>query len=456
MPSGGGVMQFRKFILALMLVLGAFAFTGRANAQAQQQPPAGGSTWGTGINIFEQAKEWFGSENADEDNTQKSYEEWKQQFQNPKMCWGCTLFDQMAGVTMDMGENGTKAFSDGASKAVSAFMGLWVVWQLYLMLSITHANSPAQSIDTIFNRLVVMMVVLFLLRSNPYNYIMEGLVFPTMGAVMSAAGSLLSVGGTGCGGGSTYPFVTQGNRLLCGMHNEMAAGIGLGAWLIDGADFQFWLGKFEILRAVGGAIIMLVFCFMMIIMPFRFFDALVRIATVSAILPIIVVAYLFKPTRGACKQAATSILASILTFVFTSIAIAIAVNVLNRVARPIIDSKFDASTTSAFGPVSADQFMVLITAALGMAVMILQSGGLAAEFAGFQGNMGGAGAAGAAAATAVTTAGVGMATGGATTVAAGAARMGGRGMKSGAGALVNMARSGGGGGGGSSGAGGVN
>lgn len=447
--GGMVVFQLRKMVLALLLVFSVFAFAPKAIAQAPQpapssQPSPAQQSW------IQWGSQLFGADNAAQDNTKANYEAWKNYFQNTTRCWGCELFDKMASVTITMGERGTSAFAPGAITAVSAFMGLWVMWQLYLMLSITHANSPAQSIDTIFNRLVVMMIVLWLLRSNPFTIIMTNMVLPTMGATMSAASTMFGGGtGGGCGGGgSAYPFVQQGHNLLCGMHKEMGAGIGLGAWMIDGAEFSFWPnGKFELFRAIGGGLIMLVFAFMLVIMPFRFFDALVRIATVSAILPIVVLAFLFKPTRFAVKQAATSLLAAMLTFVFTAIAIGIAVQVLHEVASPIFNFPYDtrAAATSTVGgttvgPVDANDFMVLITAALGMAVMILQAGSLAAEFAGFQGNMGGAGAAGAAAATAVTTGAVSFATGGAAAAGAGATR----GVASGAGKLMKMGSGGGG------------
>lgn len=427
-------------ILALVLMFGAFAIAPKAQAQTapapQQQAQPTGNPFQDLWNLM------TGPDNAAQDNTKANYESWKNYFQNKTKCWGCVLFDKMADVTVTMGARGTDAFAPSAISAVSAFMGLWVMWQLYLMLSISHANSPAQSIDTIFNRLVVMMVVLWLLHSNPFEYIMKGMVLPTMGATMEASSTMFGAGvGGGCdGGGGQYAFITQGHNLLCGMHKEMGGGIGLGAWMIDGAEFSFWPnGKFEVLRAVGGGLIMLVFAFMLIIMPFRFFDALVRIATISAILPIVVLAFLFKPTRFAVKQAATSLLAATLTFVFTAIAIGIAVQVLHEVAFPIINYDYDGQISSggtSLGPIDANNFMVLITAALGMAVMILQAGGLAAEFAGFQGNMGGAGAAGAAAATAVTTGAVSYAAGGAAAAGAGTMRLGARGAKAGIGKLM--------------------
>lgn len=386
-----------------MLALGMFTMVPAASAQTQ--PPA--STQTPADTFWDQfrtaAAATFGQEN--DDNTKKSLKEWDKSFDG-NACWGCRLFGVMAQVAMEKGKQGSDLFSGSAISAVSAFMALWVTWQLFLMLSVSHANSPAQSIDTIFNRLIVMMVVLFLLSSNhPYEYIMKG-VLESLGDIMDAAARLVG-GAQTCtgGGGSSEPFIVKGTGLLCAVHKEMSHGMALGAWMIDGATFNIFTGEYDILRIIGGAIIFAVFGFMLIIMPFRFFDALVRIATVAVIMPIVILAYLFKPTRGAVKQAATSLLAAALTFLFTAIAVAIALSVFEKITAPIFvnvsGGNYDNGQKNAIGPMTGPDFMILIATALGMATMILQAGNLAQEFAGFQGQMGSAGAAGAAAATGV-------------------------------------------------------
>lgn len=367
-----------------------------AQSAPPSAPPAGSDSWASWF------KGVFTESDSAPDNTKASYTEWKAYFQN-SACWGCTLFARMADITMTMGQKGTAAFAGAAASSVTAFMGLWVLFQLYKMLSVSHANSPAQSIDVIFNRLVLMMIIVWLLHNNPFTVIMQNIVLPSMGGIMQSATSMISAPSGGCsvsgGGGGGQAFVSQGIGLLCAMHHQMGSGLGLGAWLIDGASLSLWPGgKFELLRVIGGAIIFLAFGTMMVIMPFRFFDALVRIATVSAILPIVVLAYLFKPTRGVVKSAATSVLAAALTFLFTAIAIAIAVQLMETVVQPILNTNYDASTDTGvgIGPVTASDFMIILSAAVGMATMILQSGNLAAEFAGFQGQMGSAGNVGAA------------------------------------------------------------
>jgi len=397
-------------LLRVALVLSAFwAFAAlSAPAYAQAAPPAAAS------------------EN-------KSLAQWEHTFSDPAYCWGCELYSSMATVTMDVGSRGEAVFAPGAIAAMNAFMGLWVVWQLFLLASPTHANGPSQTIDTIFQRLVLMMVVLFILHQGSFNYIMKGYALPAIDGVMTASRGILGEAFKECGYGGGNQLASAGSGLMCSMHQEMGKGIGLGAFLMDSSEFSFWPGgKFEILQWVGGLAIALAFAWMMVMLPFRLFDAMIRIAVVSVILPVVVLAYQFKPTRGACKQAATSVLAAGLTFLFTAIAVAISVQLLKVVASPVIASVTDGSNDNGFiGPLGGREFMVLIAAAIGMSAFIKQAGSIATEFAGFQGSMGsvggagagavaGAAATGAAAAGFVGAKGVGAAAGG-VKAAAGAA-----------------------------------
>src|SRR3546814_11350687 len=94
----------------------------------------------------------FDWESGGEDK-RKSLESWQQTFSMPSACWGCELFSTMARVTLGFGKIGEDIFAGPAIAAMNAFMGLWVVWQLYLLLSPSNANGAAQTIDTIFQRL---------------------------------------------------------------------------------------------------------------------------------------------------------------------------------------------------------------------------------------------------------------------------------------------------------------
>ncbi len=375
---------FRAWFLALGLMASLFGTGSPAFAQSEEGPREG-SGWTS----------WF-YEDSDED-TEKNLEEWQQTFSMPSACWGCTLYANMADVTMEVGQKGEDMFKSGAIRAISAFMGLWVVWQLYLLLSPSFANGPAQSIDTIFQRIVLMIILLTILHAGTFSTFMGpgGYVTQAMNGVMDVSSRLVD-GPGGCSSGGGNEYAQSGSALICKMHIQMGRGMGLGAWLIDDAEMNILPGgNFEPLQLIGGLIIMLAFGLMMIMLPFRLFDAMIRLGVTAVILPVAVLAYQFKPTRGFTKQAATSVLAAALTFLFTSIAVGISVALLSRVTQPVLDNLSAESVDSFFGPLDGASFMVLIATACGMAAFIKQAGSIATEFAGFQGSMGNVGGAGA-------------------------------------------------------------
>src|SRR3546814_10150891 len=106
----------------------------------------------------------------------------------------------------------------------------------------------------------------------------------------------------GCGGAAADALVSAGNGLMCAMHVEMGRGMGMGAFLMDDADFSMLPPRIEIFQMLGGLIMFLSFLMMLIMLPFRLFDALIRLTVVSVIMPLGVFAYQFKQTRGAVKQ----------------------------------------------------------------------------------------------------------------------------------------------------------
>lgn len=384
----------KRLVLHLLILFSAFfAFSDMALAQ-QSPPPDPPSDGGWS---------WLPGGDNDED-ARKSLESWQQTFSMPSACWGCELFSTMARVTLGFGSIGEELFAGPAIAAMNSFMGLWVVFQLYLLLSPSNANGASQTIDTIFQRLVLMIIILWILRQGSFSYIMEGYVFPIIGGIMQSAVQLIpGGGGGGCSGGggggkAADALISAGNGLMCAMHIEMGRGMGMGAFLMDDADFSMIPPRIEIFQMLGGMIMFLAFLAMLIMLPFRLFDALIRLTVVSVVLPLVVFAYQFKPTRGVVKQATTSVLAAGLTFFFTALAVAVSVTLLNEVTSPVLNSISSSSDADGFvGPLDGSQFMILIASAIGMAAFIKQAGTIAAEFAGFQGSMGNVGGAGSAA-----------------------------------------------------------
>lgn len=377
------------FFKMMLLIIASFAMGNAAYAQSNGNP-------GGGIQLPPVVS------SATSDDSTASFQEWKDYYTGPGVnCWGCLLFAHGANVATQMADRGQETFAGPAAAAVTTFMGLWVMWQLYLLLSVSHAVSPAQTIETIVQRLVVMLVILYLLGAGYTSWVLNPL-FSIMSDAMGSISSLVDLR-SDCNvdglSGNLSAFAGAGNDLLCGMQKSLGGGLAIGSFLMTHSVFS-WSGGFEMTQFAVGFVIVLIFAFMAVILPFRFFDALVRIGVVVTILPLVILAFLFKPTRGVVKQAVTSILSAILSFLFTAIALTIAIGFLDQVILNMLPAFADPPPSRiGYGRISGENFMILLTAGLGMAAMVKSAGTLAAEFAGFQGQMGDAGSAGSGAIT---------------------------------------------------------
>src|SRR3546814_15206007 len=121
------IFVIRVMFLLLLLISTFFAFSNVALAQ-EAPPPSGGGMF-----------DW---ESGDEDK-RKSLESWQQTFSMPSACWGCELFSTMARVTLGFGKIGEDIFPGPDIAPKTAFLGLWVVWKLYLFLSTSHTTRAA-------------------------------------------------------------------------------------------------------------------------------------------------------------------------------------------------------------------------------------------------------------------------------------------------------------------------
>src|SRR3546814_14907229 len=102
---------------------------------------------------------------------------------------------------------------------------------------------------TIFQRLVLMIIILWILKQGSFSYIMEGFVFPTIGAIMQSAVQLIPGGGAGAcsggggGGADAGARASAGIVLMLAMHAEMEMRMQLGrgrGWWVG----RIWGGSY--------------------------------------------------------------------------------------------------------------------------------------------------------------------------------------------------------------------
>src|SRR3546814_10897696 len=76
---------------------------------------------------------------------------------------------------------------------------------------------------------------------------------------LSPGGGAGGCSGGGGGGAAADALVSAGNGLMCAMHVEMGRGMGMGAFLMDDADFSMLPPRIEIFQMLGGLIMFLSF-----------------------------------------------------------------------------------------------------------------------------------------------------------------------------------------------------
>lgn len=289
-------------------------------------------------------------------------------------------------------EQGNTVFKPGMILMISAFMSVWTLLELMKMLSVSHANSPAQSIDLIFNRLMLYGFLVAVAQTELGSLINNWIV-PIYSGIIGLGAQFMNAGGscgTGGGGAGFAGLASAGQAYMCALGETFGKGIGIGGYIIDTADFR--LNSWPFAQLIFGILIVVIYTWQMFKTPLLFIDCLLRLAVVLTFFPVIVLAYLFKPTRGLVKSALSSVLASALTFLITAIIVSIAVRLLDGAFNGLFGNDLTGEILSIFGPIDVLDGLRLVILAMATGSMISLAPKIAAEFTGFTGSMGGTGA----------------------------------------------------------------
>lgn len=328
------------------------------------------------------------------------------QFADKDGCWGCQMFTEMAVVTHQLGTSVSGRFNASLSNLFGVLMGVWILWQLMKMgFNVSGSVDSNGIVQSIASKLFVYVFVVALLSMNTYDEVSKIFIYPFFDAASGFATAIMALGGVGDGGcsvsGGGSPaiqgFVTSGNQMMCSMHLATGQGLALGRYLIDvGANWSLF-STFDVGSVLAGLFLMISFFVLSVLLPFRLFDSLIRLAVVAIIVPLLVVAASFQVSRGAAKQGISSVVVASLNFVFVAAAMAISLSIMNNVISKTIGASAGIETAGqGFGPLTAGQFMLLCGTAFGMSAFVRMAGSMAAEFAGFQGQQGDVGSAAAA------------------------------------------------------------
>lgn len=203
---------------------------------------------------------------------------------------------------------------------------------------------------------------------------------------------------------------------VCGGYHMTIEGIATGwavATQVDGIINSFIFG-------VAGVLLIAIYALLALTFPLRFIDVLLKLAIVSLITPFLVVAAVFKPTRGYASIAISNVLNATALFAIVSIIFRVGSVILNEFlmnsaagSDNVSNNRFSGDAISVDALISS---MVLVAVALTFLGMLKSAPSIAAEFSRSSGGSSSAGdaASGAAVAPVKMAAGAaGLAAGGA-------------------------------------------
>ena len=280
----------------------------------------------------------------------------------------------------------------------NAAIALWTMFQLFRMLSVSHANDPSKAVDLIVNRLFLYLILVSIVGSQ-ITQVITTYIIPIFSGIISLGGQLqtgASVAGCPTGSGDYSQLSTAADQFICSTTSTFLQGVSVGVYLLENSvDGTIpFIHPFTI---VAGIFLAFIYGFQLLKLPFAVIDVLFRFGMVMILLPVFIMSYLFVPTRGFFKKGVESLFASALGLLMTGIAASICASTLNSMIQSIVTSVGDTNTTSALGPIAIKDFVSLALIGLSIGSAMRMGPKIAAELVGFTGNMSGPGSATAAA-----------------------------------------------------------
>lgn len=403
------------FVVSIAGASPAFAQTTPAPAPAPA--PSGGG--------------WFGIGDLFKDNTAPKTFDQRRQAAITAMggkdnCWACDVFNQFSNQVF---EKGAEAGAAGASlvPVISGFATVFALFYLGSGFVAGDASDLAQR-WTVFWRLCIAAAAgAAVLKANSFNFVWDyvyGPLFSIGTAIANSFGATASGCSPGAPGGGppgAADAIASMYGIVCGGHQMSIDGIAIG--MAVGTQVDGFINT--LIYGVAGIIIIIMFVWIMISFPLRFIDVLIRMGIVGIITPLLVIAAVFKPTRGYISIGISNVLNAAAQFAITAVMFAVGHDAFMKL---ISNLKLDAGasgsmwTTNSSTVDTLSSAVVLVGMAAIFGAMLRSVPSIAAEFSQYRGSGGdtiGNSATGAAA-TAVTMPikGAGMAAGGVAGVSA--------------------------------------
>ncbi len=263
-------------------------------------------------------------------------------YQSMKNCWACPLFEGVMQVSEKLGkamsgpDGSPSRFAAGVSRILAIALALYVLIEVGKLLLPFGPVEKAKDVGgQLWLKLLIGLVCILMIRN--YSVYWDYIYKPITNSAIRTSTAMLKAGMEVTGGKSGD--YAQGlnaipdfdpNQPETGMSAQIGAlqqNLGIGV-VIGWASLQALFGNGmesafgNILPAIGGIIIALVYALAILIFPIYMIDAVIRWAIINIMAPFFIACFVFKLTRPTAERAFRGIVHSALTLVFLSLIVA--------------------------------------------------------------------------------------------------------------------------------------
>lgn len=263
-------------------------------------------------------------------------------YQSMKNCWACPLYEGVMQVSEKLGkamsgpDGGPSRFAAGVSRILAIALALYVLIEVgKLMLPFGPVEKAKDVGGQLWLKLLIGLVCILMIRN--YSVYWDYIYKPITNSAIRTSTAMLKAGMEVTGGKSgdyakgldAIPDFDP-NQPEKGMSAQIGAlqqNLGIGV-VIGWASLQALFGNGmesafgNILPALGGIIIALVYALAILIFPIYMIDAVIRWAIINIMAPFFIACFVFKLTRPTAERAFRGIVHSALTLVFLSLIVA--------------------------------------------------------------------------------------------------------------------------------------
>lgn len=263
-------------------------------------------------------------------------------YQSMKTCWACPLFEAVMSVSQKLGramsgpDGNPSRFAAGISRILAIALAIYILIEVgKLMLPFGPIEKARDVGGQLWLKLLIGLICILMIRN--YSVYWDYIYTPITNSAIRTSTAMLQAGmqvtqgksGEYAKGLDAIPDFDP-NQPEKGMSAQIGAlqqNLGIGV-VIGWASLQALFGNGmesafgNILPAIGGIIIALVYALAILIFPIYMIDAVIRWSIVNIMAPFFIGCFVFKVTRPTAERAFRGIVHSALTLVFLSLIVA--------------------------------------------------------------------------------------------------------------------------------------